>query len=125
LTRENIYFVVDGHNIDLIENLVYFLGQDAIIIKFTRKDLVETSEKVNNAFTDKTLFLTEESWTPIRESEETPMPPSVLFNEIETVCWDETRPDKFNESIPNDFTDGIRYPVALYATPSHLWRSEN
>ena len=125
LTRENIYFVVDGHNIDLIENLVHFLGHEAIVIKFTRKDLVETTEKVNNALTDKSLFFTEESWIPIMESKETPMPPSVLFNEIETVCWDETRPDKFNESIPNDFTDGIRYPVALYATPSHLWRSEN
>ena len=124
LHPENIYFVVDGHNVDLIENLRFHLGNDSVVIKFTRKDLVETSERVNNALTDKVLYFTEESWIPIKETSETPMPPSVLFNELETVCWDENRPDKFNDSIPNDLTDGIRYPVALYGDPAHLWNDE-
>ena len=124
LHRENIYFVVDGHNIDLIENLRFHLGNDAVIIKFTRKDLVETSEKVNNALTDKVLFFTEETWIPIKETYETAMHPSVLFSELETVCWSEENPTKFNDSIPNDLTDGIRYPVAMYGSPEHLWNEE-
>lgn len=122
LNPDNIVFVVDGHNIDLIENLRFEFGSEAIVYKFTRKDLIETSEKVNNAFTDNVLFIVEEGFTMLFEDEYV-TPPSVLYNELQTVCWSEERPDKFNDSIPNDFTDGIRYPVAYYATPPHLLKN--
>jgi len=39
---------------------------------------------------------------------------------LTTVCWREDDPTKFNESIPNDRTDGIRYPVAYHANPYQL-----
>ena len=123
LNPDNIIFVVDGHNIDLIENLRFEFGREAIIYKFTRKDLIETTEKVNNAFTDQVLYIIEESWNFLHE-DEFPTPPSVLYNELQTVCWSEERPDKFNDSIPNDLSDGIRYPVAYYATPAHLLKNQ-
>jgi hypothetical protein len=111
-------FVVDGHNIDLIEQLEYEFGGYCRIVKFTRKDLVETSEKVNNALVDEVLMFTEESWNEIISN--AVIPPVELFRELTTVCWREDDPTKFNESIPNDRTDGIRYPVAYHANPYQL-----
>lgn len=111
-------FVVDGHNIDLIEQLNFEFSGYCRVVKFTRKDLVETSEKVNNALTDKLLMFTEESWIEIVSHAE--IPPVELFRELTTVCWREDDVTKFNESIPNDRTDGIRYPVAYHANPYQL-----
>jgi len=121
LSQDEIIFVVDGHNIDLIEQLQFYLGNNATIIKFTQKDLIKTTERVNNAFVNRNLFIEEDSWVELFQNPEFPTPPSVLFNELQTVAWDETHPDKFNDSIPNDLTDGIRYPVAFYADPEHLY----
>jgi hypothetical protein len=120
LKNNEIIFVVDGHNIDLIEQLQFYLGHKATIIKFTKKDLIQTTERVNNAFVNMSLFIEEASWVELFQDPNFPTPPSVLFNELQTVAWDETNHDKFNDSIPNDLTDGIRYPIAFYADPEHL-----
>ena len=120
LKNNEIIFVVDGHNIDLIEQLQFYLGNKATIIKFTKKDLIQTTERVNNAFVNMSLFIEEASWVELFQDPNFPTPPSVLFNELQTVAWDETNHDKFNDSIPNDLTDGIRYPIAFYADPEHL-----
>jgi len=113
-------FVVDGHNSDLIDNLKFQFGGYCTVIPFTRKDLVETSEKVNNSLTDNVLYFTEESWVEVISGAE--ISPSELFNELETVCWMEEpgHEDEFNSSIPNDRTDAIRYPVAYHANPYQL-----
>ena len=106
----------------MIANLKFEVGDLALVYKFTEKDLINTSEMVNNSFTDNQLFIIEESFKYYKE-EDYNTPPSVLFNELQTVCWSEEQPDKFNDSIPNDFTDGLRYPVAYYSTPAHLLKN--
>jgi len=121
LFNVKITFVVDGHNTDLIANLEHDLApfRNLAIIKFTKKDLIDTTAKVNNAFVNKMLYLTNESWKELLTNQE--IHPSMLFNELETVCWEEDNPDKFNDLIPNDMTDAIRYPVAYHAsTPYQL-----
>jgi phage terminase large subunit len=121
LYNVKITFVVDGHNTDLIANLEHDLSpfRNLAIIKFTKKDLIDTTARVNNAFVNKMLYLTEESWPELLTNQE--IHPSMLFNELETVCWEEDNPDKFNDLIPNDMTDAIRYPVAYHAsTPYQL-----
>lgn len=117
-----ITFVVDGHNADLIDNLKYELAvfPNVFIVKFTRKDLQETSEKVNNAFTEKLLFLTNEQWSEI-VSRDT-IYPVVLYNELQTVCWREDDNTKFNDAIPNDMTDALRYPIAYHTTSPYQMR---
>jgi len=122
LHRKTITFVVDGHCVDLIEQLRYELAPFPYvgIFKFTRKDLLETTKAVNNAFSSMKLFLTDEPWREmIAEAE---MHPSVLFNELQTVCWREEigHEDELNPIIPNDLTDSIRYPVAYHANPYQL-----
>jgi hypothetical protein len=123
LFHKKITFVVDGHNADLIENLTYELAPfgNVVVIKFTKKDLVDTSNKVNNAFTEKLLYLTNESWTEIISNDE--IHPSILFNELQTVCWREDDRTKFNDIIPNDMTDGIRYPIAYHTTTPYQMRN--
>jgi len=118
--RKPIIFVIDGHNTDLGENLRFELAPFANvqIVMFTRKDLVETSEKVNNAFTEEKLYLTDESWIELLTNQE--IHQSMLFNELQTVCWREDDPTKFNDAVPNDMTDAIRYPVAFHGTPYQL-----
>jgi hypothetical protein len=118
--RKQIVFVIDGHNTDLAEHLRYELApfQNVIIVLFTKKDLVATSERVNNAFVEEKLYLTDEPWIELLTNQE--IHQSMLFNELQTVCWREDDPTKFNDAIPNDMTDAIRYPVAHHATPYQL-----
>lgn len=119
--NKRITFVVDGANVDLIANLAHEFRPfpNVYVHQFTHKDLVETSDRVNNAFTEGLLYLTDESWYELLSNDE--IHPSVLFNELQTVCWREDDPTKFNDAIPNDTTDGIRYPVAYHAiTPYQL-----
>jgi phage terminase large subunit len=120
-----ITFVIDGHNADLIENLEFELSpfNNLAFVKFTKKDLVDTSEKVNNAFTQELLFLTDEDWKEIISNHT--ISQYVLFNELQTVCWREDDPDKFNDLIPNDMTDAIRYPIAYHTTTPYQMRDFN
>ena len=111
-------FVVDGHNTDLIDQLNYQFGGYCKVIPFTKKDLIATSDRVNNALADKKLLFTDESWIELISNLE--IQPVTLYNELETVCWREDDPTKFNEAVPNDKTDGIRYPVAYHAAPYQL-----
>lgn len=118
----NIIFVVDGINTDLIQTLRAEFGGYTNVIAFTKKNLVETSKAVNNAFSLKRLLITEENWIEIKSNNVISL--YTLINELETVCWREDDSTKFNDSIPNDKTDGIRYPVSWYAKPSRLVKGE-
>lgn len=111
-------FVVDGHNTDLAEQLEYEFGGYCRVVRFTRKDLVETSDRVNNTLVAKTLLFTHEEWKEIISNNM--VHPYTLYNELETVCWREDGTDKFNDSIPNDKTDSIRYPIAYHASPYQI-----
>jgi hypothetical protein len=126
LQKKKIIFVVDGHSVDLISNLEYELypfGRNVSVFKFTRKDHLETTKTVNNAFEEEKLFFTEENWHELGTSyanigEEVHV--SLLIQEYMTVCWLETDSTKFNDSIPNDVSDAIRYPVCYHANPYQL-----
>jgi len=115
LYRVPIVFVVDGHAADMIQNLMYELApfSNVSVIKFTHKDLVQTAERVNNAFVNNTLYLSDEDFKELTTQQ--PIPVYKLIDELQTVCWREDDSTKFNESIDNDMTDGIRYPVAFHA----------
>lgn len=111
-------FVVDAHNTDLAEQLEYQFGGYCRVVRFGQKDLVNTSERVNNAFVSRNLQITNESFIELISGNE--IPAFVLFNEFETVCWSEKDNTKFNDAIPNDRTDSIRYPIAYHANPYQL-----
>jgi hypothetical protein len=115
LYQRPITMVIDGHANDLRENLEYELAPfgNLYIHKFTRKDLRETSDKVNNAFDEGLLYLTDESWKEIKSQDEVHQ--SKLFLELQTVCWREDKPDKFNDAIENDMSDALRYPIAYHS----------
>lgn len=118
LSYKTKMFVVDGHNTDLIDQLRYQFGGYCQVFPFTKKDLESTTARVNNAFSDRKLLLTNESWTELISNFE--IEPVALYNELETVCWREDKPDEFNAAIPNDRTDSIRYPIAYHANPYQL-----
>jgi len=126
LQNKKITFVVDGHSVDLIDNLQYELfpfGRNIDVFKFTRKDHLETTKTVNNAFGEKKLFFTEENWHELGSSYTnigSEVHVSVLIREFMTVCWLEDDSTKFNDSIPNDISDAVRYPVCLHANPYQL-----
>jgi phage terminase large subunit len=126
LQNKKITFVVDGHSVDLIDNLIYELypfGRNITIFKFTRKDHMETTKTVNNAFGEKKLFFTEENWHELGSSytnHGAEVHVSVLIREYMTVCWLEEDSTKFNDSIPNDISDAVRYPVCYHANPYQL-----
>lgn len=117
LMNRPIAVVVDGHCTDIISELQYELAPfpNVQIIKFTRKDLLETTKSVNNAFTDKKLYITLENWKEMISNDDVDI--SVLLLELATMCWDETDATKFNNSIPNDLTDGMRYPISWFMNP--------
>lgn len=111
-------FILDGHNTDLADQLEYEFGGYCRVVRFTKKDLIETTDRVNNALTSRKLLFTHEEWKELVSGNM--IPPFTLYNELETVCWREDGSDKFNDSIPNDKTDAIRYPVAYHASPYQL-----
>lgn len=117
LMNKPIKIVVDGHCTDIISELQYELAPftNVQIVKFTRKDLLETTKSVNNAFTDKKLYITLENWKEMISGDEVDI--SVLLLELATLCWDETDGTKFNGSIPNDLTDAMRYPISWFMNP--------
>lgn len=122
LSNKNITFVVDGHCVDLIAQLQYELAPfyNVSVFKFTRKDVVETTKTVNNAFSAGMLYLTDENWHELLSNAE--ISSYQLFNELQTICWreEEGHEDELNPAIPNDLTDAMRYAVAYHVTPYQL-----
>jgi len=120
LINKPIIFVVDGHCTDIIENLRYEFAKypNVSVVKFTKKNLLETTKTVNNAFGQQMLYIGEEDWKEIISDDI--VHSSIYFQELETVCWDEEDGTKLNDSIPNDLTDALRYPVAYHENPYQM-----
>ena len=117
------YTAVDCAASDLYLSLAYHLPDWYNVRKFTKKDIMQTTDVVNNAFARGVLCILNFKGyynyyrNRFEEGE------NQLVVDLELMTWDEKN-EKFDDSIPNDCADAFRYAVnTFYANPENIWET--
>lgn len=117
--------VIDCAAADLVLNLGYVLPENYNVQKFTKKDILATTDTVNNALGRNAIYILDFGgwknyvkdyvWVPGERQ---------LVTDLEAMTWDERNPRTYDASIPNDSADAFRYAVSAYYTnPYNLWET--
>jgi hypothetical protein len=120
------HFAVDCAAADLCLTLGNHLSHKGYDVwKYTKKDLNQTTDIVNNAFARNILYVIDYggyyNYHRNRFIEGT----SQLVIDLELMTWDEKN-EKFDDSIPNDCCDAFRYAVCtFYNNPNNIWETPN
>ena len=117
------YTVVDCAAADLCLSLAYHLPDWYNVRKYTKKDIMQTTDVVNNAFARGVICILNFKGyynyyrNRFEEGE------NQLVVDLELMTWDEKN-EKFDDSIPNDCADAFRYAVnTFYANPENIWET--
>ncbi len=117
------YTVVDCAAADLYLSLAYHLPDWYNVRKYTKKDIMQTTDVVNNAFARGVICILNFKGyynyyrNRFEEGE------NQLVVDLELMTWDEKN-EKFDDSIPNDCADAFRYAVnTFYANPENIWET--
>lgn len=122
--RENgvqFYMPVDCAASDLILTLSYNLPEYFNVDKYTKKDLLQTTDTVNNAFSRNAIVVL--NFGGYKNYFRGAFVPGErqLVTDLEAMTWkDDNR--TFDGSIPNDTADAARYAICSYFyNPANLW----
>lgn len=112
---------VDCAASDLIITLSYSLSQDFNVYKYTKKDVLRTTDVVNNAFSRNALcILNFGGYYNYIRNEFVPGDDQLVVD-LENMIWDKNGTE-YDSTVPNDCADAFRYAVnAYYANPLNLW----
>ena len=114
---------IDCAAADLVLTLAYKLPAFYNVQKYTRKDIMQTTDTVNNALGRNAVVILNfgGTYNYIKrrfESGECP-----LVTDLEAMIWDK-RNDGYDDSIPNDCADAFRYALCTYyLNPFNLWET--
>lgn len=121
----DFYMAVDAAAADLCLTLGYHLPNYYNVSKFTKKDLSQTTDIVNNAFSRNAICILDfggyynycrDLWIEQEENQ--------LVKDLELMVWDSKNDKKFDNTVPNDCADAFRYAVcAYYNNPDNLWET--
>lgn len=124
--RENgvdFYTVVDCAAADLHLSLAYHLPDWYNVRKYTKKDIMQTTDVVNNAFARGVICILNFKGyynyyrNRFEEGE------NQLVIDLELMTWDKNN-EKYDPSVPNDCADAFRYAVnTFYANPENIWET--
>ena len=117
------YMPIDCAAADLIITLAYTLPSDMNVYKYTKKDIMRTTDVVNNAFGRNSLILLDFGgyYNYIRDQFVPCDDPLVV--ELETMVWDKNGTG-YDGTKPNDCADAFRYAVCTYyINPINLWET--
>lgn len=119
----DFYTVVDCAAADLQLSLAYHLPDWYNVRKYTKKDIMQTTDIVNNAFARGVLCILNFKGyynyyrNTFIESE------NQLVIDLELMTWDKNN-EKYDPSVPNDCADAFRYAVCTYyANPENIWET--
>lgn len=117
------YTPVDCGAADLCLTLAYHLPDYFNVHKFTKKDLSQTTDVVNNAFARDALCILNFGGYHNYIRNEDIKGDDQLVKDLELMVWDKNN-DKFDDEVPNDCADAFRYAVcAYYNNPDNLWKT--
>ena len=119
----DFYTVVDCAAADLHLSLAYHLPDWYNVRKYTKKDLMQTTDIVNNAFARGVICILNFKGhfnyyrNKFEECE------NQLVVDLELMTWDKNN-EKFDNSVPNDCADAFRYAVCtFYNNPENIWET--
>ena len=119
--RIKLYTAVDCAAADLCLTLQYHLPDYFNVNKFTKKDILFTTDVVNNAFSRMAVCILDFGgyYNYVRGgfTEGT----NQLVIDLELMTWDKSN-EKYDPDVPNDCADAFRYALcAYYNNPDNLW----
>lgn len=112
---------IDCAAADLIITLSYNLPQDFNVYKYTNKDIMRTTDVVNNALGRNSIVILDFGgyYNYIKERFE--YSDDQLVTDLESMVWDK-KGTGYDGTIPNDCADAFRYAVCTYyLNPYNLW----
>ena len=117
-----MYCAVDCAAADLVLTLKANFPNNILVRPFTKKDILSTTDVVNNAFALNKLKIADfggyKDYATGRFIEQT----DPLVVDLENMIWDEKRELHYDDSVPNDCADAFRYAVnTYYNNPENLW----
>lgn len=117
------YTVVDCAAADLYLSLAYHLPDWYNVRKYTKKDIMQTTDVVNNAFARGVICILNFKGyynyyrNRFEEGE------NQLVVDLELMTWDKNN-EKYDPAVPNDCADAFRYAVCtFYANPENIWET--
>lgn len=119
------HFAVDAAAADLCLTLGLHLSPRYDVWKYTKKDLNQTTDVVNNAFARNILFIGDYGgyYNYFRDTFIEGV--NQLVVDLELMTWDEKN-GGFDDEIPNDCADAFRYAVnTYYNNPNNIWDTPN
>lgn len=120
------HFAVDCAAADLCLTLGNHLANKGYDVwKYTKKDLNQTTDVVNNAFARNILFVLDYGGYYNYHRKRFIEGTSQLVIDLELMVWDEKN-EKFDDTVPNDCADAFRYAVNTYFNnPNNIWETPN
>ena len=112
---------VDCAAADLIITLSYNLRSNFNVYKYTKKDILRTTDTVNNALSRNAIVvLNFGGYFNYIKNQFVPGDDQ-LVTDLESMVWDKNGKD-YDSSVPNDCADAFRYAVcSYYLNPLNLW----
>lgn len=123
--RVEYYTAVDAAAADLRLSLAYHLPDYYNVRAFSKKNILRTTDVVNNAFARNAIAILDFGghYNYVR-GEFVKEPESQLVRDLELMTWDERNPEKYDADVPNDCADAFRYAVCTYYdNPENLWET--
>lgn len=123
LYENNVQMImpIDCASADLIITLSYNLTQDFNVYKYTNKDIMRTTDVVNNALGRNSIIILDFGgyYNYIKRRFE--YGEDQLVTDLESMVWDK-KGTGYDGTIPNDCADAFRYAVCTYyLNPYNLW----
>lgn len=119
--RIGLYTAVDCAAADLSLTLQYHLPNYFNVNSFTKKDIMLTTDVVNNAFSRNAVCILDFGGYFNYVRGEWAQGTSQLVIDLELMVWDKTN-TKYDPEVPNDCADAFRYALcAYYNNPDNLW----
>lgn len=117
-----MYCTVDCAAADLVLTLRSNFPQNIIVRPFTKKDILSTTDVVNNAFSLNKCYLADFGGYKDYATGRFVEALNPLVVDLENMIWDGKRELHYDDSVPNDVADAFRYAInTYYNNPENLW----
>lgn len=117
------YMPIDCAAADLVITLSYKLSEKYNVRKYTKKDILQTTDVVNNALSRNAVCILNFGGYYNYIKNRFIECDNPLVVDLESMIWDKNN-KTYDASIPNDCGDGFRYAVnTYYNNPENLWET--
>lgn len=118
----SVYMPIDCAAADLIITLSFNLPSYYNVCKFTKKDILQTTDVVNNALGRNAVCVLNFGGYHNYIKGHFVEKDDQLVVDLESMIWDESNPRVYDSDVPNDCADAFRYALNYYyLNPENLW----